>query len=179
MKPCNLAIFSKNPQSIDSFYFFFFNNIKPNFHLVKKYFQKKSKKKILTILKSPHINKTAQEQFKCQVFSKQYFIYSTQYSKYLIFLKRLKTNLFPDIKIKIKFIINKSNTNRFRIKIFDLNNFSGNFYKNLLYQKNKLKNLKNLSSGKYKKRNYSSIEKAKILMKILDLYGELTKSNSN
>jgi len=59
-----------------------------------------------------------------------------------IVLKRLKTNLFPDIKIKIKFIINKSNTNRFRIKIFDLNNFSGNFYKNLLYQKNKLKKFK-------------------------------------
>jgi len=76
-----------------------------------------------------------------------------------IVLKRLKTNLFPDIKIK--FIINKNNTNQFRIKIFDLNNFSGNFYKNLLYPKNKLKNLKNLSSGKYKKKIIVQLKKQK------------------
>lgn len=175
MKPYNITIFSKNPESVDNFSFFF-KNKKPNFYVIKNYFKKKKKKKILTILKSPHVNKTAQEQFEYRVFSKQYLIYSTQYFKYLIFLKRLKTNLFPDLKITIRFIINRNNTKQFKIKTFNLDNFNGKFYKNFLYQEYTLKNLKRLNIEKYKK-NYNSVEKTKTLIKILDLYGELIKSN--
>ena len=179
MKPYNITILSKNKQYVDNFSFFFNNNKKPNFYIIKKDLKKKKKKKILTILKSPHVNKTAQEQFEYRVFSKQYLIYSTEYFKYLIFLKKLKTNAFPDLKIIIKFNIYRKNNKQLKIKTFNLDNFNANFYKNLLYQEHILKNLKRLNIEKYKKKNYNSIEKTKILTKIFDLYGELIKSNLN
>ena len=68
-----------------------------------QYFPKKQKTNIFTILKSPHVNKKAQEQFEIFVFSKQLTLYSIKKLKYLFYLKKIQESLFSNVKVKIKF----------------------------------------------------------------------------
>ena len=106
----------------------FFNklNNKPNLNLnvIKKCYQKKHKKKIISVLKSPHVNKTAQEQFEFNFISKQFLIKpTTKNLKFLLSLKKVKSSLFPDTKILIKLISNQK-IKKQNYKIFKLNNFN-------------------------------------------------------
>ena len=100
--------------------------------MLKSILIRKKKKKKLTILKSPHINKTAQEQFEARIFSKKLIIYPIKNSKYLAFFKKIRNNLFSDIYIKTKFSLNKTAENNLKLKIFNPNNFkiNKNFYVN-------------------------------------------------
>ena len=43
-----------------------------------KYFSKQKKRKVVTILKSPHVNKTAQEQFDYRFYTNEFLVNSTQ-----------------------------------------------------------------------------------------------------
>ena len=143
MKSINITIFSKNQNSLNDFFFFCTDLYNTKYlKSIKQYFTKKRKKKILTILKSPHVNKAAQEQFETRIFSKQFTIHSTQNFKYLFFLKKIKYYMFPDIKIKIKVTINKKNIEHWKLKIVDPDNFVEKNNQICNYFKNaKLKNL--------------------------------------
>jgi len=89
MKHYKLTIISKNKKSAENCFLFFSNNMNElNVNIVKKYLKKKKKKNLLTILKSPHVNKTAQEQFESKLFSKQLNIYSSRNFKFLLVLKK-------------------------------------------------------------------------------------------
>jgi ribosomal protein S10 len=124
MKSINITIFSKNQNSLNDFFFFCTDLYNTKYlKSIKHYFTKKRRKKILTILKSPHVNKDAQEQFETKIFFKQFTIRSTQNFKYLIFLKKIKYYMFPDIKIKVKVIINKKNIESWKLRIVDPDNF--------------------------------------------------------
>jgi ribosomal protein S10 len=151
MKPCNVTIVSNNFNSLQKFFLFFFYNKKINFNTIKKYFQKKKKKKTLTILKSPHVNKTAQEQFEYRIYSKQITIYSPQGFQYLVFLKKVNTHLFPDVKIKTEFNMDYSMEKQ--IEVLNPTNLKMNFFRRKNNRKLKLK--------------------AKKLIKTFDIYGEL------
>jgi hypothetical protein len=103
-----------------------------HFNILKKYFNKKKKTKKLTILKSPHVNKTAQEQFEIRFFSRQLNIYSPKSLKYLIFFKKIKNNLLSDIFVKINFFLDTKNENNLKLNIINPNNFRihTNYYRN-------------------------------------------------
>ena len=69
-----INLYSKNLNSINKFLNFFGNKtikkkLKINFFTSR--YQKPVKKKILTILKSPHVNKKAQEQFEYRIYKKK------------------------------------------------------------------------------------------------------------
>jgi len=122
----NIKISSKNYKSLKNFITFFItfcetNNL--NFKLFLKYFKQRQKKFNFTILKSPHVNKTAQEQFEYRIFSKQINLYSFQLIKFLIILKKIQIALFSDIKVQIKFFYNKKKINKIKRKTFNPNNF--------------------------------------------------------
>jgi hypothetical protein len=70
------------------------------------YFQQQQQQKVFTTLKSPHVNKTAQEQIEYRLFSKQINIFSFQILKFLILIKQIQTKICPDIEIQIKFVLN-------------------------------------------------------------------------
>merc|ERR1712084_118009 len=70
-----------------------------------KLISKKKFKKRFTVLKSPHVNKNAQEQFEFNLFSIDIAISKFQLSKLLIILKKIKNNFCYDIHIKIEFLI--------------------------------------------------------------------------
>lgn len=62
------------------------------------------KNKIFTVLKSPHVNKTAQEHFEQNFYSKKFKIYSYKPFLFLVFLKTLKQNHFTDLTFKIEVV---------------------------------------------------------------------------
>jgi ribosomal protein S10 len=154
MKNCRISVSSNNLKSIKFFFLFCFYCKNSNLFLIKKYFKRKQKNKILTILKSPHINKKAQKQFEQRVFFRKFTLHSQKLPQYLLFLKKVKAYLFSDIKVEIKFIIQSNVDNQF----CNPNNFNVNILKRISYQK--------------------TATKTKNLIKILDIYGELLKQNS-
>ena len=169
MKSYHLTFLSKNKNSLNSAFLFFLKTSTLNFNVVKKYFQKKTDKHFLTILKSPHVNKKAQEQFEIRIFSKQLSIYSPKKLKYLFFLKKIQENLFSDVKLKIKFSITEKKQNHFRFTTFNPGNFKLNTNKNITSQKNNLQNFKIKKSF----RNFKNTIKVKIFLTVIDTYGEL------
>lgn len=169
----HITITSKNKNSIKDF-FLFTNKISKNFNIITKYLKKKRNKKILTILKSPHVNKTAQEQFETRLFTSQITVYYSQKNLlFLIFLKKIKTYLFPDIKIKIKFTINKLLLEQTKLKTISPDNFKLNFFYTQLKNK-KLKFIKNYNNKLYNKKT-PNLKQTQYLLQILDVYGSLIK----
>jgi ribosomal protein S10 len=150
----NIHISSKNFSSIKNFINFLntvslSKSLKNKFFL--KYFKIPASKKVFTLLKSPHVNKTAQDQFEFIIFSNKISLYSFKTSKFLYLLKKINLNLFPDVKIKLSFFFNFKKFKEKKIKVFELNKFS----------------LKMLSSKLYFN------HKMKIYLRLLDVYGEI------
>lgn len=168
MKIYNLTFLSKNQNSLNNAFFFFFNN--PSLCLLKKYFQKKTKKHFFTVLKSPHVNKTAQEQFETRTFYKQLILYSPKKLQHLLFLKKIQSNLFSDVMIKIKILVNKKKNSNIESKIFNPNNFKTNINQDSISQKYSLKTLK-----KKNKKHFKDIDNKKIkyFIKTFDIFGEI------
>jgi hypothetical protein len=121
MQTFNVTITSRNKSSIYHFFLFFNWTTLFSFNSVIKYSPKSVGKKRLTVLTSPHVNKSAQEQFESRLFKTQFRIQTTKTFRYLTFLKKLNSNLFPDINIKLKYIANNNGTQKFRLKIFNPN----------------------------------------------------------
>jgi ribosomal protein S10 len=160
MKHYSLKITSKTNESLKNF-FDFFNNITAKFSSINKSFQKKKTKKVITILKSPHVNKAAQEQFEVKIFSSQFSVYITLTYKWLIWLKKIKTTFFPGLNLKVKVIINKNLYNKTHssilnpvhfklIKLFRLSN-------NLL-QKSNRQNIRRIVKQKNSKTRVTTLK---------------------
>ena len=151
MTKYTLILYSKNKTSIKKF-LEFINNISKtqNFQILKKLLKKKKTRKKISVLKSPHVNKTAQEQFEYIYYSIKIYFYSWEIKKYFIMLKKIKTQLFPDIYINIKTKIYAS-------------------------KKNKLINLEKISLYKptININNKNQFNKTLLYLKILDCYGEI------
>ena len=110
----HLTIKSKNNKSI----FHLLNTINKFLKNKKLMIESKIlKTKRFSVLKSPHVNKTAQEQFSINTFSIYIKIGSSDILKFLIFLKTIENNFCSDVFIKTKFNIKNQN-----IKILKSNN---------------------------------------------------------
>ena len=107
----NIYLSSKNYTSLNTFLRFFVKMIK-NKHIKTSAFLAQHSKPRLTkkfsILKSPHVNKKAQDQFEFHVYKKQLSLYSFQGLKVLMILKRIQCKLFADVKIKVGVVFNDS-----------------------------------------------------------------------
>ena len=103
MTKYTLILYSKNKTSINYFLEFIRTiSKKKKFQKIKKIKKKKKTKKKISILKSPHVNKTAQEQFEYIYYSTKISFNSWEIKKYFTFLKKTKNQLFPDISMNIK-----------------------------------------------------------------------------
>ena len=121
-----LKISSKNKRSLNSFYKVFYNKNGKN--LINS-IPKISKNTKMSILKSPHVSKIAQEQFEYSLISKQISIYNSKKLKFLLFLKTIVNKIFPDIKIIITILLDKNNQKLFNRKLLNPKNFNLNFTK--------------------------------------------------
>ena len=105
----NIYLSSKNLYSLKTFTSFILklvNNKKLISKSLTKNFQLKTKKNSITVLKSPHVNKTAQTQFEYRLYKKQLTIYTNIPFKIIFFLKYFQEKTFADVKIKLKFKTN-------------------------------------------------------------------------
>mgnify|MGYP001199499292 CR=1 FL=1 len=105
-----LYINTKNFQSLKKFsktFFkiFFYNSIKK-----LKYYPLIKKRTRFSILKSPHVNKTSQEQFEFRKSYRKIKLYTPYYLKSFFLLNLLYNRFFSsDINIKIVFLLKKIN----------------------------------------------------------------------
>lgn len=135
---------------------------------------KKSKKKV-TVLKSPHVNKTAQTQFQAITYGILIKYSATEVKKNYIMLKKIRNHLFPDVKIKIEQTIFSKKTNlllknRFfpkKVHYYGTHNII-----NVLEKQKQKNHLLNLSSNKENKKIL--LKKTLQFLKILDHYGSST-----
>jgi ribosomal protein S10 len=112
-----IDVYSKNYNTLRNFLEFFFTE-KINQKLMGSVLtiksQRPTRKKIFSILKSPHVNKTAQEQFEYRIYKKRLKCFVPKIKLFLIALKKIRFFLFSDLGFKIKLISN----NRFEKKKF-------------------------------------------------------------
>ena len=150
----NLQIKSKNINSLKRFIELLIqlnNSQKLGLKSILKYFSKKSQRKIFTILQSPHVNKTSQEQFEYNLKSIQLSINSLQFFKILVIFKKLQKKVGFDIKLVAKLIINTRSKKKILLK-------------NLHFSRYKIKTHNSKSLYYLSLKNYLSL---------LDIYGIL------
>jgi ribosomal protein S10 len=160
MKHYNIILTSKNRQSLKNITLLLSKNIKLTLNSITKSHQTNKKRSFITILKSPHVNKTAQEQFEYRVFSKQ-LTFSTPKHQLLVLLKKVKNNLFPDVKIKIRFSIYKPLIKKTQEYVINPHNLKlGYFVRNKKQNQltHKLKEKKDCTGEKHE-RPYKQIKK--------------------
>ena len=69
---------------------------------------KKKHKKVISVLKSPHVNKTAQEQFESVIYKKQVVVCSYDYNLLFCLLKSFNHRMLPELTLKIKLKLHRS-----------------------------------------------------------------------
>ena len=179
MKHYQLTLISKNKKSVENCFLFFLNNTSElNLNIIKKYFKKRKKKNILTVLKSPHVNKSAQEQFESKFFSKQLSVYSQKNFQVLLFLKKIKTYIFPDVKIKIRFILNENLSEKMKADILNPTNFNLNVLKRMTLKKYVKYHKKEIKNEQYNLNKNFNLVNTQHLLQIFEMYSELQKINS-
>jgi len=123
----NVCVKSKNLRSLKKFLTFldeYITSKNLNVIVSKSSFKKVVKRKVITLLKSPHVNKRAQEQFEFRFYRAQISLFSYRYLLLLVFLKYLKTTvLFSDVHLKIRLHINNSRYYNKVLNILNPNNF--------------------------------------------------------
>lgn len=106
MRSIKLSITSKNYNSLHLFLNFFLNTFLKKIYFYKKLLNTTEKKKIISLLTSPHVYKNAQEQFQVKSYKSNFFLELASTSmmyKFILFFKKLKQKTFADIKFKIFF----------------------------------------------------------------------------
>lgn len=169
MTKYNLVLYSKNQNSLNHFLEFVqYNNKSKNFHALKNLSKKKKTRKKISVLKSPHVNKTAQEQFEYVYYSIKMSLYPWEIKKYLILLKKTKNQLFPDLKIKIRAQFSKKNqTTKTKLLKIDQVSF---YYSRLHLTGNERIKIKTVTSAKFFG-SKGQLKNTLLYLKTLDSYG--------
>lgn len=131
-----------------------------------KYFPKHEKRKFVTVLKSPHVNKTAQEQFEYRYFSKDFLVFSFKPLTFFLLLKKLKNLSFSGIKIEIRGLLEKKKTGKPVLKLITPDNI---VLREVCFKNNNLKKNKTLDF------DYSLSKK---YIQLFDSYGEIYLQNT-
>jgi ribosomal protein S10 len=81
-------------------------------------------KKFITILKSPHINKSAQEQFEFRFYNEKLLVCSFKPLIFILRLKKLKSASFPGIDLEVTSLIEAGSTDKITLKTLNPAYFS-------------------------------------------------------
>lgn len=120
---------------------------------------KRNLRKFITVLKSPHVNKTAQEQFEFRIYTKEFVINSFKPFTFFLILKKMNNLSFSGLNLKIE-SLSKTNTKK---KLIALNPDSVNL--NIVEKLNLSSNTESL-----KCQNFSSLNR---YIQMFDCHGEI------
>ena len=136
-----------------------------------KSFSKQNARQFITILKSPHVNKTAQEQFEFRFYTKEFIVNSFKPLTFFLILKKINNLSFSGIDLKINGLF-KENKKKNLIAV-NPDNTDLNILKN--YGLTKKKTLKRKS---FNYKNFSeSFHFSKRYIQLFDCYGEMSLKN--
>ena len=119
-------------------------------------------RKVVTLLTSPHVNKTAQEQFEKRKKLLQISMFFGVYgklNKIIVNMKKVLVKLFSDIKLTLKYATKSISGQISIFNVLKSNNFKFNSFK--------ASNINKILKSKKK------LVKFKTYLKILNIYGEL------
>nr|YP_010516727.1 ribosomal protein S10 [Haslea karadagensis]UXN44270.1 ribosomal protein S10 [Haslea karadagensis] len=183
-----VIISSKNKDSLKNFFNFYNKKLNPvnNHSLVLSQNQKKTSRNIVSVLKSPHVNKTAQVHYSASKFTKQILIFSYKSFLFFLFFKKVQAQLFPDVAIEIKSFLKIRHNIKLNSKFLDPDHFLIDLTSiNSISQENSSQfnsssvlPIKKLKLLKQKKSRYKILQDkllcSKILnyLKVWDCYGE-------
>lgn len=138
-----------------------------------KPFPKHEKRKFITILKSPHVNKTAQEQFEYRFFSKHFLVFSIKPQIFFLLLKKLKNLSFSGIKLEVKGVFEKNITDKYILKLVNPDNvvLQKPYLVQRSFKKEKTKN-------EISKLSINNPDLSKKYIQLFDSYGELYLKNT-
>ena len=103
----HLYLKSKNFRSFKNFTKVFFNICLKNKIIITKYQPLITNHSFISLLKSPHVNKTAQEQFEFKNSHRKIILNTVHLLKLLVIIKYLNSKLVSDIKIKVLLLTTK------------------------------------------------------------------------
>ena len=126
-----ITISTKDKMTLKNFLVFFSKINFSTFQLIKQK-TKKSAKKFVTVLKSPHINKTAQEQFEFKIFTSQIILFSINPFLCFLIVKRITKKRFPGVKIKLVYIFDRKKYGKLLLNFLNPNNIQ---FKNKIKKK--------------------------------------------
>jgi ribosomal protein S10 len=175
MKQYCLKITSKNEKSIKKFLQFFSAYLNSKFNVIRKSIVSRNNKKTVTLLKSPHVNKTAQEHFEVRLFTKKMLVKGVYLRKNLIFFKKVFDKLFQDIYIQLEFTTSPSINKTDKLSSFSSDNFKLHSSKNLKTNLRRQKQKK--ISKKFKLRKHSLFDLTKFLYAV-STFGEINVRTS-
>lgn len=120
-----LFVYSNNKKTLHSFLKFLNKSTRNKVLKIKIFSSQQTaiqKNKIFTVLKSPHVNKKAQEHFKLCKYQVQIQLNLFQTPKLLILLKKIQSTLFQNIFVRIKITIFQNNLKKNQInpRLFNL-----------------------------------------------------------
>ena len=69
---------------------------------------KQNLRKFVTVLKSPHVNKTAQEQFEFRIYTKEFVISSFKPLTLFLVLKKINNSSFSGLNLKIESLFKRN-----------------------------------------------------------------------
>lgn len=186
-----LSIHSKNLNSLTNFLKFFYK-LKTNKIFKLKFYsiqsQLKDKFSFFSTLQSPHVNKKSQEQFEYSLHNKKLKIHASQIIKFLTTWKIVKTTMFSDVKIEIKFWVpndllkntplTKLNCDKFKLKLLKRGStfYSKRLSRNPTKSTSRYTGLKKLLLKRQSQRKSTvmlSNTTAHIFLKLLDIHGEI------
>lgn len=116
-----IKISSKDKKVLEKFSWFL-SRLETSTFILKSFSRQKTKK-FITILKSPHVNKTAQEQFEFRFYNKSFLINSFQPLIFLFLLKKLKNLSFSGLDLEIKSLFKYDEKNKKFLKLLNPDNF--------------------------------------------------------
>jgi ribosomal protein S10 len=140
-----------------------------------KSFPTYEKRKFVTVLKSPHVNKTAQEQFEYRFYCKRFLISSVKPLTLFSLLKKLKNLSFLGMNLKVIGLFGKNRTNKHSLKMISPDNIVlTNIPKRYVNNKQKFKTNKQARISQTVSNNSRNSLLLKKYIQLFDLYGEIS-----
>ena len=120
-----VEITGKNSQACNKFLNLFKNLDCAQNSVYWKTVSRFNKKNFITVLKSPHVNKTAQEQFEYRIYSKCIIVHTFKPLFFLLLIKNLQGICFSNITLKVTLFtegVKFTNKNINLLEYFNSNN---------------------------------------------------------
>lgn len=142
-----------------------------------KSFPTYKKRKFVTVLKSPHVNKTAQEQFEYRFYCKCFLIRSVKPLTFFSLLKKLKNLSFLGINLEVKGLFERNKANKHSLKMISPDNMILTNTTKMSVNKQKFKINKQARVAQMVLNNSRGSLLLKKYIQLFDLYGEISLRN--